>query len=192
MVGKKIALCQKPQEFFKERVNQVLTRNKISVSENVEFYIVDLLERYMFVNNLDNDPLAIQLLKSQEKGLPEADKIKILKKLGDTSLYVSGFFGDSLTRKVIDLDYYRQMGSIAYRSLSESIKDQQFHELYFELHNHFSGFVCVLNEMSHELLPKTDQGLLQLYEAYLKTGSQAAKKYLVDQGLSPVLIKKNV
>lgn len=192
MESKKIALCQKPVEFFKERVSEVIARNKIVVSETAEFYIVDLLERYMITENLESNPLAIQFLKAQETGVSEIEKVKILKKLGDTSLYVSGFFADSLNRKIIDLDYYREMGSIAYRTLSESIKDQQFHELYGELYKQFSGFVDVLNKVSHELLPKTDQNLLHLYEIYIKTGSEAAKKYLIDQGLPTVIKKRNV
>lgn len=199
---KKIALCQKPQEFFKERVSEVMARGKISASETAEFYLVDLLERYMMTtalfdktnneNHLDRDPLAIQLLKAQEAGVAGVEKIKILKKLGDTSLYVSGFFGDSLNKKVIDLDYYREMGSIAYRTLSMSIKDPQFHDLYEELHHKFNGFVAVLTEVSHELLPQTDQNLLALYETYVKTGSEAAKKFLADKGLpTAVKIKKS-
>lgn len=188
---RKIALCLKPTEFFKERVSNVLTKNKIKASETVEFYIVDLLERFIAAKEISSDPLAIQLLKSQELGVTGIEKVKILKNLGDTSLYVSGFFRDSLNRKIVDLDYYREMGAIAYKSLSESIREESFHDLYQELYIKFSGFVEVLAEISHDLLPQTDQNLLRLYEVYIKTGSESAKKHLLEQGFLTSGLKKN-
>ena len=192
-MNKKIDLVQKPSEFFKERLSEAISRAKFSTTEVAEFYLVDLLDRYMVTTNLFDkqdsekhlavDPLAIQLLKAQEPGVTGSDKIKILKKLGDTSLYISGFFGNSLSRKVVDLDYYREMGALAYRNLSDSIREESFHDLYQELYSKFSGFVEVLSEVSHDFLTQTDQNLLQVYETYLKTGSEAAKKHLEGKGL---------
>ena len=89
---------------------------------------------------------------------------------------------------MVDLEYYRNMGSIAYKSLSQTIKEESFHDLYLELYTKFQAFAEVLSEISHDLLPQTDQNLLKLYELYVKTGSEAVKKHLVEQGLTaPVL-----
>lgn len=190
---KKINLFKDSSEFFKDSVSKVMTRTKFSTTEVAEFYLVDLLNRFVVTANLYDkvdaeknlaaDPLAIQLLSAQVPGITGTEKIKILKKLGDTSLYISGFFASSLQRKVVDLDYYRDMGSLAYRSLSETIKEEAFHNLYQELYKKFAGFVEVLSEVSHDFLIQTDQNLLQVYETYLKTGSEAAKKHLLEKGL---------
>lgn len=189
----KINLCVQPMEFFQQQVSNVLVRQKIKTPQEVEVYLVDLLARFMFTTNLfdsakddgakDQEPLALLLLKSQEKSVQNGEKIRMLKKLGDTSLYISGFFGDSLNRKVIDLDYYREMGSIAYRSLSETIKENTFQELYTELHNKFSAFVDVLAEVASEAQVKSNDDLLRLYEVYLRTGSEVARKKLAEKGL---------
>lgn len=168
-------------------------RQKFETIEMAQFYVVELLSRFMLTQNLydkaedqqtlERDPLAIQFLKAQSRGIDGSEKIKILKKLGDTSLYISGFFGDSLNRKVIDLDYYREMGSIAYRMLSDTIRDESFHQLYHELYNKFSGFVDVLTEVSQDVLPHNNQNLLRLYEIYVRTGSETVKKQLSEKGL---------
>ena len=112
-----------------------MARRGYATIEVDQYYIVDLMSRFIQTSNLfdhqdehnkDQEPLAFMLLKAQSKDVQGVEKISILKKLGDTSLYISGFFGDSLNRKVIDLGYYREMGAIAYRSLSQVIKDDQF------------------------------------------------------------------
>ena len=38
-----------------------------------------------------------------------------LKQIGDVSLFVSGFFSDSLRRKLVDVDYYVSIGGVAYQ-----------------------------------------------------------------------------
>ncbi len=189
----KIDLFKEPAAFFQERVTEAMSRQRFETIKIAEFYLVDLLARFMLTSNLftqpdpslpkEQDPLAIMLLKAQAVGVEGAEKVKILKKLGDTSLYISGFFGDSLNRKVIDLDYYREMGAIAYRSLSEAIKEDSFQQLYNELHDKFTGFVDVLTEVSQELFVQNNQNLLRLYELYNRTGSELAKKQLNEKGL---------
>ncbi len=190
---KKIDLVQKSSEFFKDRVSDVISRKKFTTTEVAEFYVVDLLDRYIVTANLfdkedaqhhlQTEPLAIQLLNAQAPGVSGTEKIRLLKKLGDSSLYISGFFTNSLSRKVVDLEYYRDMGALAYRNLADSIREESFHDLYHELYSKFSDFVEVLSEVSHEFLGQNDQSLLQVYETYLKTGSEAAKKHLMDKGL---------
>jgi len=199
---KKIDLYKEPAAFFRERVVEVMSRRGFETIEVAEYYLVDLLSRFTQTSNLfdqhpdessnDREPLAMMLLKAQSKELPGVEKVTILKKLGDTSLYISGFFGDSLNRKIIDLDYYREMGAIAYRSLSHVIRDDQFQELYNELHNKFSQFGDVLTEISQDLKIDNNQNLLKLYELYLQTGSSFAKTQLDEKGLpTPPLLQNN-
>jgi hypothetical protein len=201
-VEKKIDLCREPSAFFHERVSEAMQRQRFETIKIAEFYLVDLLGRFMLTSNLFNssndqpkesDPLAIMFLKAQAAGVEGTEKVKILKKLGDTSLYISGVFGDSLNRKVIDLDYYREMGAIAYRSLSEAIREDSFQELYNELHAKFTGFVDILTEVSQELFVHDNQNLLRLYELYVRTGSELAKKQLAEKGLptTPIVAKSD-
>jgi len=47
--------------------------------------------------------------------------VRTLKEVGDTSLYVAGFFAKSLTRSLVDVDYYVGLGQSAYAQLARSL-----------------------------------------------------------------------
>lgn len=194
---KKLDLCVEPAAYFQERVELAMTKQGFETIQVARYYLVDLLNRFVLSSNLfdkqednssERETLAVMFLKAQNSSLENSEKIRILKKLGDTSLYISGFFGDSLNRKVIDLEYYREMGSIAYRSLSGTIRDDQFQRLYGELHDKFTGFVNVLTEVSQGGFIQNNQNLLRLYDVYVRTGSESAKKQLEEKGLPVVAV----
>src|SRR4051812_32197395 len=94
-------VVESPRAFFVDRVDQALTRLKFQPLPLSRHYLVDLLEHFMFSHNLfDHDEdsgrarretLAEMYLKAQNSPAPA--RIDILKKLGDSSLYISGFFG---------------------------------------------------------------------------------------------------
>jgi hypothetical protein len=126
--------------------------------------------------------LAELFLKAQNESSSTL-RIDLLKKLGDTSLYISGFFGDSLNRKLVDIDYYADMGGVAYGSLSKEIADQSLAEVYDCFSTRFIEFVDVLTYMSQKTQVQTDQDLLRLYDRYLATGSKLAEEQLLEKGV---------
>jgi len=46
-----------------------------------------------------------------------------LRQIGDSSLFISVFFADSLHRKLVDVDYYVSIAARAYTALSRSETD---------------------------------------------------------------------
>ena len=57
-----------------------------------------------------------------------------MKQVGDTSLYVAGFFAESLTRSLVDVDYYVGIGQSAYAQLARSLGGHHsLTEIYGEL-----------------------------------------------------------
>jgi hypothetical protein len=105
-------ITQSPREFFRERVGDVLSHRRLRVQPETEFYLVDVLARYLESERLHveqpdgsvrEEPLAIILLRALEAG--SEVRVRELKRLGDTALFVSGFFGDSLARSAVDVDY---------------------------------------------------------------------------------------
>lgn len=191
-------LLGSPREFFYERVDGALSHLKVSTFPLAKSYLVDLLEHYMFANNLfpvddetgrrRQETLAEIFLKAHSSATPV--KIDLLKKLGDSSLYISGFFGDSLSRKVVDLDYYVDMGGTAYASLASCSSDEFSSQVYGEFSKRFSTFVDVLTFISQEALVQSNGDLLRLYNRYLATGSRLAEGQLLEKGLlNPDLAK---
>ena len=74
-------------------------------------------------------------------------KRESLRQIGDVSLFISGFFSDSLHRKLVDVDYYVSIGGCAYNALSR-VETDTFSSVFAELGEKFVGFVDVLSEVS--------------------------------------------
>ncbi len=180
-----------PKEYFHDVVGEAVKKSRVKASDFAQAYIVDLLEQFLKADKLfsrdessgqsNQDTLAEMFLKAtnDEKGI----RIDLLKKLGDTSLYISGFFGDSLNRKIVDLDYYAEMGGTAYGSLASAVPDTSFQELYSEISNKFLDFVEVLNFVSQRSQIQNNENLLRVCERYIKTGSHLAKEHLLEKGI---------
>src|SRR5262249_16416369 len=90
-------------EFFREAVTSALRNQKIDTTELTQFYLVNLLTEFAH-SEPSEEALAIQMC--QGLGAHPGDRAQHLKQVGDTSLFVSGFFPDSLNRSLVDVDYY--------------------------------------------------------------------------------------
>jgi hypothetical protein len=180
-------------EYFRELVREALNHQRIRAPEEVEFYLVNLLNDCVKTEDLygtpppgfREEPLA--LLFSRACQAETSLRIKLLKRLGDFSLYISGFFPSSLSRQLVDVGYYIQMGESAYGSLSQLLsRHATFAELFTDLARRFVAYVDVLTEVSEKSSCRTDADLLRLYELWLRTGSERAKKRLSQEGILPV------
>ena len=118
---------------------------------------------------------------------PGEDRLRTLRDVGDTSLYLTGFFADSLQRKLVDVDYYISIGGSAYGQLARAYERRRglSGEIFDELGNRFSEYVDVLAEVSHSSALGSPTGVVQLYERWLKTGSEWAERKLRKNGLVP-------
>src|SRR5262249_53772352 len=96
-------------------------------------------------------PVALQLAQAQHAAPDE--KFKGLKDIGDKTLYLSGFFADSLSRGLVDAGYYMSLGESAYRQLSGMVgatrgsATELFRDIYAELGARFGTFVSVLKQI---------------------------------------------
>ena len=136
-------------EYFKELVDGALSRQGLAARELTAYYVVQLLASFLqrrFTGGQDDTmPLALRLGRALDSaGMRQRDS---LKEIGDVALFVSGFFSDSLTRKLVDVDYYVSIGGCAYNTLSR-VEDEAFSPVFAELGEKFVGFVDVLAEVS--------------------------------------------
>ena len=179
---------QTPAEYFKGLVETALVRQHLRVTELTSYYLVDLLCRFIrpdrrmpFLDDGD-EPLALRLAKALESGGME--QRARLRNLGDFSLFTSGFFSDSLRRRVVDVDYYVSMGEYAYGSLSRRDTDA-FGQVFSELSRRFVLYMDVLADVSERTGATRGTDVLRLYERWLRTGSPRDGQRLADHGLPP-------
>src|SRR6476619_4011740 len=112
-----VCLASSVDEFFHEVVTEAIEEVDLDASEPASWYLVGLLGD-MSRARIPDEPLGPKL------AAPPADpgeRMRSLKQIGDTSLYVAGFFAESLSRSLVDVDYYVGLGQSAYAQLARSL-----------------------------------------------------------------------
>ena len=193
-VKQDINILLSPRDYFDQVLDDAFYARKIKTESNVKGYLIEVLEHYLDAQNLFESDQKDEFGKRKPTTLAElyltaanADlrqKIELLKKLGDKSLYISGFFGDSLQRKIVDLDYYVNMGGSAYDTLSKTVdKRDPLRDVFETISRRFVDFVEALTYISQNAMVSNNQSLLRLYDRYLQTGSTLAKEKLLEMGI---------
>lgn len=183
------------KEFFRESVSEAMQRQQVDADDHTAYYVVNLLTLFARSEALFDDtpdgrelrPVAKILAEGlAAEGLPERNYA--LQRVGDVSLFIAGFLGDSLARKLVDIDYYVQMGGSAYGALADnvrgSVRGRAFGNVFAELAAKFQAFVDVLADIREEARP-TQRDILRLYETWIRTGSRRAARQLRACGIEP-------
>lgn len=188
-----LKLVSQPQDFFRELVTEALDRQQVKTKPETEFYLVNLLNQFMKTDrlygqsedgSLREEPLAFMIKDAIEEPRAEA-QAALFRHIGDVSLYTAGFFQDSLARKLVDVDYYIDIGNTAYRKVALRAEEEILRVIYQELAEKFAAFVDVLAAVSDKTTPRTEKDLLRMYELWVRTGSDRAAKALQDAGIIP-------
>jgi hypothetical protein len=180
-----VTLAASVDEYFHEVVTDALSAVDLDASEPASWYLVGLLGDFTKAR-LTDEPLGLKLAQQQASG-DAGERVRNLKQVGDTSLYVAGFFAESLTRSLVDADYYIGLGQNAYMQLARSFgAGKSISKIYEELAAKFPQFVDVLAEVRKrttiaELNATTDIG--KLYEVWLRTREDWIEKKLKAAGL---------
>jgi len=183
------------QEFFKDSVAVAMAKQGVAADDHTAYYVVNLLTLFARHETLYErgkpgpglQPLATLLAAAAD--CPDREtRNAILRRIGDTSLFVAGFLGDGFARKLVDIDYYIGMGGAAYGCLHDNVRGTRegraFGTVFAELASKFGDFVDVLAEIR-------DSGkagaidVLRLYELWVKTRSRRAARLLREHGLEP-------
>jgi hypothetical protein len=175
-----------PTEYFRELVESAIQRQHLSTREVTSFYLVNLLAGFMHCDYSGpdhNEALGVRFVKAL--GAAGVWQRNELRHVGDQSLFISGFFADSLHRSLIDIDYYIQLGEQAYGSLART-SDPAFGDAFDELAAKFTAFVDVLGDVSERTAVSSNTDLLRLYERWVRTGSRRSADLLVERGIVPI------
>jgi hypothetical protein len=178
-----VTLATSVDEFFHEVVTDALSAVDLDASEPAGWYLVGLLGEFTTAR-LTDEPLGVKLAQASET---PAQRVRTLKEVGDTSLYVAGFFAESLSRSLVDVDYYVGIGQTAYARLARSLGARRpIGEVYEELAAKFPQFVDVLARVRKrvtlaEQTATTDIG--RLYDIWLQTRDEWVEKKLRQAGL---------
>jgi hypothetical protein len=184
------------EEFFKDSVTTAMARQGVEANDHTAYYVVNLLTLFarseaLFERDSDGvglKPLALMLAEAADAETVQ-QRNHTLRRVGDISLFIAGFFGESLANKLVDIDYYIHMGGSAYSSLSENVggtlRGRVYSQVFAELAVKFQRFVDVLADVRDGSRSAHDMDVLRLYEVWLRTGSARAERLLRELGIEP-------
>ena len=188
-MSERILIGKSAHEWFREMVADALSHRRLEVQQVTEFYLVNLLAGFLererlFVEQEDGsvqaEPLALILLRALQAD--RRTRAASLRRLGDTALFVSGFFGDSLARTHVGVGYYISMGERAYGTLAET--ERGLDDLYGELASRFGQFVDLFAEIAELSDLRSNRGLIRLYERFLQTRDERVAQRLRERGVA--------
>jgi len=185
------------KEHFRHTLAAALASQNVQAEEDTVCYLVNLLDHFCKAENLFTltadgpaiPPLA--LLYAQALAARDLEtRQSLLRRLGDVALLIGGVFPGSLSRKLVDVDYYIGMGGGAFSCLSDmargSLRIRALQGVYAELSMKFQGFVDVLAEVGENSRLNSSLDTLRLYEIWAKTGSLRAAATLRKMGIEPI------
>lgn len=185
------------RDYFRESIDAVIDNQGVDVDPHAAHYVVNLLTLFARSEDLYEDhgeayglkPLALMMADAAAAS-SAVERTFSLQRIGDVALFVAGFFADGLALKLVDLDYYINMGGTAYGSLSDEIRGtargRALAHVYRELARKFQIVVDVLNEVRDIARCSSDIDLLRTYEVWLRTGSKRAARLLRKNGVVPM------
>lgn len=186
------------REFFHDAVGTALREQRVAVEDHTEHYVVNVLTMFARSEELYEQtaegvrlkPLAHMLAQASEAPTIQ-QRDAALRRLGDVSLFIAGFFAQSFARKLIDIDYHIAMGGRAYSTLADNargtLRGQVFAAVFLELAQKFQKLVDVLNDVAEMSYTHSHKDILRQYEIWLKTGSPRAYGILRRLGVAPVV-----
>lgn len=122
--SKKIILQTNLQGFFFEGLNALNKKSLCPVPESAIFYSSDVLDKFalsqdffeVIEGKVRDKILGMKLLEASH--LTREEQKRVYKDVADMALMVCGYFAESRHKKIVDAQYYAQIGKMAYTQLN--------------------------------------------------------------------------
>jgi len=191
-----IAVTASMDDYFRDILDEAVRAHRVDASAAVQLYLVRLLAEFGrpgedLGSAMDGAPTI--LLHEAMHAPPSREKFTKLRSLGDGVLYHLGFFGDHVAGRGVDKSYVAQVGSSAYENAAAMLRSQHGSapgttDVLTELARKFERFVEVLAHVADRAMAQSAlgaQGVVKVYERWLRTGSTALAAGLAERGLNP-------
>jgi hypothetical protein len=121
---KKIILSTNLKGFFYDGLSELNKKSLCPVPESIIFYSSDVLDKFALSEDFFETSegkvrekiLGVKLLAATQNTREEQKRI--YKEVGDMSLLICGYFSESVNKKIVDTQYYSQLGKMAYSHLN--------------------------------------------------------------------------
>jgi hypothetical protein len=126
-IPKKLILESNLKAYFYDGLRELNKKSLCPIPESILFYSSDVLDKFSLSQNyfdVDNGKtrekiLGMKLLEATQK--PKEEQKRVYLEVAETSLVLCGYFSESVNKKIIDIQYYSQIGKMAYGHLNNLI-----------------------------------------------------------------------
>jgi len=150
-----LLLTNSMQAYFREALDAAMRKANIHVTETAQVYVVHLLNEFsrtevVFSGTDYGENISMALMFDRAMSADHLEAPKIYRHLGDISLYMLGFFRESMVKRVVSHDYYKEMGAQAYLHASSLSRAHASHRaaLFYELYERFNDMVLVVENVA--------------------------------------------
>lgn len=172
-------------DWFHGRVKDAHQVVAADLSSDSELYLTALLVDRARTDRSELPERTLVELHLRASNAPPSEQARTYRELGDRSLYLVGYFEESLSRRTVGPGYYCDMGSAAYARVDQVFKRwyaNAFDGVFEELADRFRDCAHVLREVRRTVDDEPDL-LLRLYNLWKETGSEEAATRLRAHGL---------
>ena len=183
-------------ELFRELVEGAVAHQRLTLSAESIVYLVHVLDAFTrpdrrWAEAGAEPDRSLAELALEAFGSDRHRRALLLRLVGDTSLFLSGFQSDALARSAVDVDYYIRLGGTAYSRIAE-IRTHAAAMLYAELAENFVRFVDVLAEVSERCALTDPSDLLRLVDRWRRSRSPRDGRRLERYGIAVLSATRSV
>lgn len=140
IISSNLVLESSLQCYFYDLLNELNRKNSTPLSNETIFYSSLVMDKFglshqYFVEQegrIKEKTLGLKLMQACH--LPKSKRKRELQDIGDTALFVCGYFSDSLNNKMIDIKYYHDVGIAAYSKLDSLVPS------FYDVESFYSNF----------------------------------------------------
>ena len=172
-------------DWFHARVKDAHKMVGSDLSNDSELYLASLLAERARTDRPTLPEETLAELYARADGAPPSEKARTFRELGDRSLYVVGYFEESLSRSTVGPSYYCDMGAAAYARVDLVFKrwfSNAFDGVFEELAARFRRCATILREVRRTVDDEPDV-VMRLYDQWIETGSDEIAERLRAHGL---------
>jgi hypothetical protein len=122
--ARKIILSTNLKGFFFDGLSELNKKSLCPVPESIIYYSSDVLDKFALSEEffevsdgkVREKILGTKLLEATQ--MTREEQKRTYKEVGEMSLMVCGYFSQSVSKKIVDTQYYSQLGKMAYSHLN--------------------------------------------------------------------------
>ncbi len=152
------------QKFFYNHLQEVNVKSIHPLPMEAIYYSSNVLDKFSNPleyfetkdGKLSNKILGTKFLEASS--LSSSAQKRAYQDVGDTALFLCGYFSESLNRKIVDTSYYQGIGMLAYKRL-DNLTDHMFDipDFYHNLSKSFLALSMMIGAVAHKFCSQNQQ-----------------------------------